>query len=165
MALLLGGLVYAGGVVACPLIEVSPPTEPEKAGYVEMPTAIAAAENMITTLKTGLEQGYAEFVDESYRTPFINKLEAVLNMLETGNTNGALMKIRHDLQDKELKWVAESSRLTVCYFLEAAAYMLENPARTYHIRPLPPGAIARTIEFGCEVYDGHWHCWIKITFW
>ncbi|MEW6687394.1 MAG: hypothetical protein AB1393_14515 [Candidatus Edwardsbacteria bacterium] len=123
-------ILCVGLAVACPLMQVPFPSD--LTGYTKYETPTVAAEQMILYLRTKVEEGQVAFVDESYRTPFINKLEAVLNMLKAGSINGVIQKIRKDLQDKDLKWVAESDRRATCEFLEAATQILETAATTYY---------------------------------
>ncbi|MEW6686330.1 MAG: hypothetical protein AB1393_09025 [Candidatus Edwardsbacteria bacterium] len=85
-------------------------------------------------------------------------------MLKTANTNGAIQKIRHDLQDNALKWIAESSRLVVCHFLEVSAFGLENPGHVYHIIPIP-GEIDITqvkADIAHEEYPNYCDWWVII---
>ncbi|MEW6558562.1 MAG: hypothetical protein AB1349_14630 [Elusimicrobiota bacterium] len=75
LAIVVAGVVYAGGLAACPLTQVSPPMDPQqRALYAKFENGTAAAQYMVGILKEKLEAGQVEFLDEHYRAPFVNKL-------------------------------------------------------------------------------------------
>ncbi|MEW6686903.1 MAG: hypothetical protein AB1393_11975 [Candidatus Edwardsbacteria bacterium] len=164
LTLAIGLLVLWSSVaIACPLALQPPPTE--LTGYTRYDSAIAAATVWLEQVKAFFAAGGGEFRNENGRTAIINKIEATLEMLKTGNTNGVIHKLRNDIQERLNDWLVEPQVLGGCLLVEFAAYILENPQyAAYYVKPFPPNITlisigvhcwARRIDgwdIGCEIY-------------
>ncbi|MEW6558244.1 MAG: hypothetical protein AB1349_13015 [Elusimicrobiota bacterium] len=163
--LTIGLLLICGSVVlACPLTFSEPP--PDLTGFKKMSNSVEGAIYWLEQTKASLEAGAGTFKNENGRKALINKIEATLNMLKTGNTNGAIQKIQHDIQERLNDWLVEPQVLPACYCLEVAVYMLQNPQYTsYWILPFPPLQPEMLPLFKCSTEEGDLRCWIEISLW
>ena len=73
---------------------------------------------------SSLESDKLGFNREQWKTPFVEKLEAVNRMIEKGNYQGAAKKIENDLMDKVDKWIWEEHKNFVYLCLEATILLI-----------------------------------------
>ena len=106
--------------------------EPDLTGYVKInPEAF-----FLKIIKGMVERGDGEFTKPNHRKAFINKINAVINMLDIenpalprGNIKGAINKIESDILPALEKWVVEvdcsysckSKNLSTGYYLWGCA--------------------------------------------
>ncbi len=80
--------------------------------------------NHLYAIKYSLENGEAEFRPENKKKTLINKMNALINMVNTGGIKGAKQKILNDIFPYAKKWVRGDVRCALFRALESSLYGL-----------------------------------------
>jgi hypothetical protein len=109
------------------ILEVSEFPEEELENLVVLNPGI---EDFAITIANGINEDYIQFDSDNHKKAFLNKVYALINMLEVKNYNGALKKIENDINEKIFKWIPEDEYLTgvkVYQYFEIIKFYINNP--------------------------------------
>ena len=127
-------------------------------------TGIQLSSIWLGNIQASIYNGGGKIVKEQYRTPLVNKLDAVKNMINkpyaTRSTyQGAIAKIRQDIMPHVLGWSDPNHYKTTnrINLIDLAATLLKYPKATFNVsmelvKELPDGSIIEKFIFKGPTY-------------